>query len=456
MTYSLPRLAYSAVAAVGVLTGAAIVLVPQAAPLFALLMLAGLGLMAPTASWVATAVVLAVGGGTLTLIGAPETVAQVSIIVAWAALGLALVRYRGDSRVGRRLLLGLALLITAALMSALVSGAEPLRPLFYLSLLATPFALVASLVLDPPSPQGRRVLVFTLVALILVQIPFVLWQTAVYGISDSVRGTFIGSAVGAHMVGAVSLIGAVWLALQRPLTFWRIAAVVMLAAVPLLAAANQVVFALPMAVLAVAALSRRKLLIAGAIGWALALALVLLPSWNSIYARNSLERADDALKVQALEATTEAAADGPATLVFGQGPARTVSHAAFLSTEEAGLVQSLGLAPAQVPVSFFLRDMDAAVSAKRPESSVIGVFGDLGVLGLGAYVLLFVTVFDQCRRRFTPTAQATTVGIAMLAMLGYISDWLEQPPFTLVLALLAGLALTEASPPDRAGLPIGR
>lgn len=137
MTYSLPRLAYSAVAAVGVLTGAAIVLVPQAAPLFALLMLAGLGLMAPTASWVATAVVLAVGGGTLTLIGAPETVAQVSIIVAWAALGLALVRYRGDSRVGRRLLLGLGLLITAALMSALVSGAEPLRPLFYLSLLAT-------------------------------------------------------------------------------------------------------------------------------------------------------------------------------------------------------------------------------------------------------------------------------------------------------------------------------
>ena len=33
----------------------------------------------------------------------------------------------------------------------------------------------------------------------------------------------------------------------------------------------------------------------------------------------------------------------------------------------------------------------------------------------------------------------------MLAFLGFLFDWLEEPPFTLFLAVLAALALTEAN-----------
>ena len=42
-------------------------------------------------------------------------------------------------------------------------------------------------------------------------------------------------------------------------------------------------------------------------------------------------------------------------------------------------------------------------------------------------------------------------GFAMFAVLGVVFDWWEQPPFSVFLAVLAGLALTEPNQSGRAG-----
>ena len=78
-------------------------------------------------------------------------------------------------------------------------------------------------------------------------------------------------------------------------------------------------------------------------------------------------------------------------------------------------------------------------------SSTLGVFGDLGIFGLSAYVGLLVSLFLGLRREVSPEGKAAAAGFALFMVLGLVFDWWEQPPFGVVLGVLAGLALT-ASP----------
>lgn len=426
----------------GLVIGALVAINPIAAAAFSLLLMASVAMTAPTAAWVAATMLIAVLGRAFTPFGVPEQLALAALPFAWMTLALGVYRYRG-SLMAEKLLVGLLALIIVALVSSLVHGDTPLRALFYLALLVTPFALLGAVVFDPPDELWRRRLERLLIGLILIQIPFAFWQTSQFGIGDLVQGTFSGSNVGAHTTAGVTLLGAVWLALRAPHTWLSTTAAALLLVVPLLAAANQVIFALPLAVLVVAAFGNRKLAIATVLGIGLAAALLLLPGWNSNYARSSFDRAAFALKGSAAQQIAEKATASPVTTIVGQGPAQSVSHAAWLTSEADSPVKAIGIAPSDVPGSFDLRPIDASLSVKRPESSVLGIFGDIGLLGALAYILLFGTVFNQCRKRATATGQTAAIGLAMAFILGYISDWLEQPGFTLVVALLAGLALAE-------------
>ena len=71
------------------------------------------------------------------------------------------------------------------------------------------------------------------------------------------------------------------------------------------------------------------------------------------------------------------------------------------------------------------------------------MFGDLGVAGLVAYAGLLGSMLLALRRTTSPEGLAASGGFAMFAVLGLIFDWWEQPPFSVVLAVLAGLALSE-------------
>ncbi len=114
----------------------------------------------------------------------------------------------------------------------------------------------------------------------------------------------------------------------------------------------------------------------------------------------------------------------------------------------------LGLAPARTANAA----QDAAARATgnasldsfdSATSSGIGLFGDLGLLGLFAFGGLFATVFLNVRRRRSPEAFAAASGLALYFVLGFAFDWWEEPAFTVFLATLTGLALT-APPRDAA------
>jgi hypothetical protein len=140
-----------------------------------------------------------------------------------------------------------------------------------------------------------------------------------------------------------------------------------------------------------------------------------------------------------------------ASLAFGLGPAESVSRAAYLTTgegERAGSpLASLGLKPATMPAEAEAAALEVSrggTSFNRGTSSALGVLGDLGLFGLAAYSLLVLTLFLRLRREASPEATAAASGFALFLVLGVVLDWWEQPPFGLMLGVLAGLALTRS------------
>jgi hypothetical protein len=142
--------------------------------------------------------------------------------------------------------------------------------------------------------------------------------------------------------------------------------------------------------------------------------------------------------------------------VFGKGPAETVSRAAFITIDsQEDSFGGVALKPAKIAVEAQTGARSVSgggTSINSGVSSMLGVFGDLGLFGAFAYAGLFLSVLFAVWQKRSSAAVAATVGWVMLAILGLVYDWWEQPPFTLFLAVLTGLALT-ASPSPREEMP---
>jgi hypothetical protein len=409
---------------------------------------------APAGAWAAAALVAALTFRGLVSAGALPPVATFADIgLAWGALGAALLRgVRPSHRVPSvPHLRWLALLTVAAFLSALFAGTEPARPLLYLALLGQPFALAGALMLDPPSPALRRTLLRLAAALVLVQVPLALWQGATRGVGDVVQGTLAGAGAGAHTMAAVVAVGAIWIAVDPRLRLWtRLSLAAVLLAIPFLADAKQVILALP--AIAVIGSWRRPRDIAlrlAAVATALVLLFVVYPSGDT--AAGFLERASagQSGKGEVAQLVWHNAREDPAILALGNGPATTVSRAAFMTTDLLLRADSPLRAFELEPARFALGAERAATdvswggtSFNSGQSSALGVFGDLGVLGALAYGALVVSLIVRLRRVRSPEAIAAAAGFAMFAVLGVVFDWWEQPPFSVFLAVLAGLALT--------------
>jgi hypothetical protein len=80
-----------------------------------------------------------------------------------------------------------------------------------------------------------------------------------------------------------------------------------------------------------------------------------------------------------------------------------------------------------------------------PISSWIGLFGDLGLLGLGIYVWMARRLWRELPKRHAWGVQTAKACMVMAGVLGLAYSWLEEPAFTTWVALIVGLALL----PDR-------
>ena len=429
--------------ALALLTGWLVVEQPTMAYVLVACGAAVAGLALPPVGWIWAALVSAVtfrGLATLGLL--PSAASYLDLPLTIGALAIALLHARGRTSPILRGLMALAVVMAA---STFINQVEPHRGVFYLALLAQPFAVIAALQLAPPNEQWRHRLTLTLGALVAIQVPIMLSQFARYGAGDLVQGTQAGSQAGHHLIGGLAAVGAFWAVAARK--SWMVPAALVLMALPFLSAAKQVLFALPAVAILLPAGLRPWQRIGGAVLAAAALfVLIYTPALQTEYAVSAIQSASqgDTPKIDVAKTVLTANTHEPAKFLLGQGPAMTVSHAAYLTLDPVikndSPVSTLGLTPS--PVAYGYKDVHTEGSFDSPQSSGIGLAGDLGLAGVLVYLALALGVLRAARRTHTPEGVAAAAGFALMLVLGIVVDWLEQPSFTIPVAVLAGLALT--------------
>jgi hypothetical protein len=446
------------VTGVAVATGYLVVASPQAALGFVLVAAAVTALAAPAARWVAAALVATLLFKGLVELGLlPSTATFFDMFLAWGALAAALLRNRRLPRSAAWPLWFLAGLAVCAFVSGAINGTEALRPFVYFFLLGTPFAIVAALVVDQPDARDRRLVRGLLVLALLTQIPVAFAQAALLG-ADDVQGTLIRAGAGAHVISAITLVGALWILLASPQRLWlRIAMASPLLLIPFLADAKQVILATPAMVIAGNWRGKRDVALRGfAVAVAVAALLTVVPAGGTAKGFIERSRAGQGGKEAAAATVFEALKRDPASFVLGVGPAESVSRAAFMTTplllHEDSPLHALGLEPAELAAKAQTNAEDASgggTSFNTGISSALGVLGDLGILGALVYTCMIGYLFVALRRSRQREAVPATCALALFVVLGLVFDWWEQPPFGIVVGLLVGLALAQSPEPRK-------
>ncbi|MGH3614029.1 MAG: hypothetical protein ACRDRK_15845 [Pseudonocardia sp.] len=354
----------------------------------------------------------------------------------------------------------LAFSVVIALSWAFKGLAEPQRLVAGLVLAAEPFLLLIAVLITPMTARERKRLVILTSILLCVQVVFSLAQYPFAAHPDEVKGTLLGTGAGHHVSAGGAALGFLILARQRvPKTFllaYGAAALFVMIA----SDAKQVMVVLPLALLVLGVSGRKRsgsavsliggllagVLMAGAAFYALV--TYQASSTALTFADRSFENRTG--KFAVAEAVWDDVTATVPTALLGLGPGQSVSRFSFLTTpdllKEGSPVTLIGLSQSEgadryqgIAIGGPLTVNSSFISA---QCSALGVLGDYGLLGLFVFGGLIWAVLGALRkagdRRLRSSALASW---ALLLPLSVAFDWLEQPPFTLAVALITGLAL---------------
>jgi hypothetical protein len=395
-------------------------------------------------------------------------------LVAFALFTAVVTYLSGDRRLStdhRRVVRAVALLAAAIVISSIVNAAPPERMVAGLLLTMQPFMLLVALLLAPPPHSARRIVIGFIAVVCAVQIPIAVMQSLGSTNPDDVKGTLFETGAGHHVMAGGLMVGlfvALAVLRHRPTL---IVIFLSVAAVGVLADAKQVMFPAPFAfVIATVAVgvgglslrqraSRVVLVLAG-------FAVILFTfapvdaAFDMINRTTNTGGGKPALTVAMVDDLTASPLQG----VFGFGPGETVSRFAHLTSSDetnANPVETIGLEPGSLTEYYDDLVQGAGYvgdsSFASAQSSLLGVVGDYGLLGLLAMGWLLFTMMSALKRLRTPMAQAALASWILVVPLAYLFDWLEQPPFMLLVALVSAVALTETvpDPSDHRAEPLG-
>src|SRR5262249_9656338 len=85
-------------------------------------------------------------------------------------------------------------------------------------------------------------------------------------------------------------------------------------------------------------------------------------------------------------------------------------------------------------------------SAWAPECSWFGLIGDLGFIGTAVYLWMLRVTWKTASHQGGWLGPSATGSVIAVVLLGGVYSWLEEPGFTLMLALLLGLAILPQQP----------
>ena len=373
-------------------------------------------------------------------------------MVAFAHFPLAIVAliklmHLPSGRSNRQLLAWLFISLALTLLSAVVTTWEAFRPLLAWVTLTEPF-IFFGLVAAMPAESKLR-LRKLLIGIAIAQLPLAVMQFAVYGVGDHVQGTLIGQGAGHHIMGAICAATG-WLILWangKRTAAWAVLAIALLV-VGILADAKQVYGALIAGMVVVGVIQFRHVG-PSLIGPAVVMVAVVFVSAH-FYAPmgrvvdTSLGEQLFGNKVDQITEVSEAMGLGRS--LTGLGAGNGLSRTALSSVPGYGSVPTLIVGDDPAPIADrALANYDAGrvSSAASPFSSWLGIYSDLGVLGVATYLVLAGLVVYQLRTASAEHRRVSYTLLAFAAVLGYVFTWLEEPAFTVFIAVLIASGIPE-------------
>lgn len=353
----------------------------------------------------------------------------------------------------------LAGLLFVTLLSAIAHPDDPMRTALFLLITGEPLAVLWAMSRWGADRSTMRTMGIVAVLLAVIQLPIGVYQGLTYGWSDPVQGTLAGHGAGHHVLGGLFALG----------SFVILAAVISGRLSPIVGAlGGAVCFGMMIAtgsiaitiIAAIAAFAgalfapasrvqrfrRRRfttVVVAATLGASgVAFAVLIVP--------NLLERAESLAfgrEPPELELVRERAESDPMTLWLGSGPGTSSSRASLLliDPEPGSPLQALGLEPTDFGLEIYsTTTSEYGGSVEAAASSALGVIGDLGLLGFVGLIALFVALWRQAGRSSNWLAPAARSAIVMIAAIIFVDNWLEYPEFSVPLAILFGLVVSDA------------
>lgn len=359
-----------------------------------------------------------------------------------------------NSERSKTLLYGLILLLWAIAVSALINSAGLINVILDYLILSEPFILLILVINPRMSQQSVKRWRLCLVALVLVHSAMAYYQFVTVGFvnPDFVKGLFLEQGAGHHVAGAIALTAAIylWARLEAPIPI-RLMICLLLTGVVIISDSKQVVavFLLSLCANLLAAQRSLKVIVRYSVLGLLAMGVFFIAAYTifpALLLGTQLDRISDGLAIKAsIVPLIISNYTSPLNWVFGLGPGHTVGRLAELLPDYFRELERFGatISPTTQSAVYlresnYLSQMTAGAKAGSslwsPFFSWAGNWGDLGILGVGIYLSLWIFVYrtfciDDVSRFF----------LFNVLIFGLVFGWIEEPGYILFVAAIIGI-----------------
>ena len=417
--------------------------------------------------WCVVFLLLSVGSrGVVVVLGLPElfNFVHYPAVVAFAIVASQRPRLESARLPASRWLTGLVLLVS---ISSIANWTNPLRALLFLVIVGEPIVLLWAIQRWGVDDDTERRVGGVAIVGLLLQIPLGLWQGSKGGWQDAVQGTMVGFGAGAHTLGGLFALGLfVWLAsIVAGRRAWPTAPIAGAVSFGMMGAAgaSQVLFLAGAALPIVALLPNPQLPIQRGrrgpgittsqkvlVATVSTVFLIAGPLLADYFSPGVLSRAvglATSSHPEEIVLAQERARSSPLQFIVGSGPGTTSSRAALLLTpsyvKPGSMFAKIPLEPTALALHYSQQSQVLNIgSAEDPQSGMLGIIGDLGMLGLCCAIFMLFGMYRASRRMENWLSPAVAAALIMVFGLSFFDNWLEYPEFTIPLAILIGFGTT--------------
>lgn len=389
-------------------------------------------------------------------VGVPSLVNFVHFGVLAILVGLTLPRtpVKIWNYLSKEIWFGLFILLILIITSALFNFTGVINVILDFILLSEPFVLLLTVMSIPMSKDSIKQFRFWIMLFAFIHLFFTYVQYFILGLHpDDVKGVFLRQGAGHHVGGAIALTAAVYFFYTfRSLPIWlRTFVAIAFAADIVFSDSKQVVVVFIVSLIIWVFINLKKF------GEALRYLAILIITISFVWLVAKLvfpgslaywgnpERFINGLAVKfSVFSIITSYYHSPFNWLIGLGPGHTIGRLAWLIPDYIKYLQPLGVTSSPVTAAIFAENNINPLSNALTGSSMFsltfswaGVWGDLGLLGLGAYLYLWFLVWRQCLDNLSKFLLITVL------IFGGVFSWLEEPGYMLFIAILIGFQWQE-------------